>query len=101
MVECIRKMAMEQLKDDHAELVAEYEYEHNDGDQIWSNFTSFYRNPEGFVTKVYLEGYYGKECRSNVSEEQMVADMRSIEEKINLQDRLSRGGYSILRNVEK
>lgn len=86
---------------DDADLVAEYEYEHNDGDQIWSDFTSFYRNPEGSVTKVYLEGFYGKKCRSNVSEEQMVAEMRSIEKKIKKQDRLSRGGYSILRSVEK
>lgn len=90
-------MAMEQSKDDHAELVAEYEYEHNDGDQIWSDSTSFHLNSDGSITKVYMDGYYERTHRSNVSKEQMVAEMRYIEEEIKKQDRLSRGGYSILK----
>ena len=40
--------------------VASFEYEYDDGDQNWSDVTTYYKNTDGTFVKKYKEGYYGR-----------------------------------------
>lgn len=43
-------------------LIFAYDYEHNDGDQIWTDSTEYYYNDqEDTLTKVFINGWNGKE----------------------------------------
>lgn len=73
-----------------------YEYEHNDGDQIWCDTTTFYQVNDT-IKKVYTEGYNGKENESFVTKNEMVQEMEDVKTKVGL---YQRGGFSILKDLE-
>lgn len=76
--------------------ICAYEYEHNDGDQIWSDTTTFYQVNES-IKRVYEEGYYGSKKESFVTKNEMIAEMEDIKSEVGLNQR---GGYNILKDIE-
>lgn len=50
-----------------SEKIACYEFEHNDGDQIWTDCTEFYKNADGTYKKVFTDGWNGSKSECTVS----------------------------------
>lgn len=81
--------------------IAIYEYEHNDGDQIWSDYFCFYQNDNGTYRKVRRDGYYGKETETIVSEDDVLKEMESVHEKIQNWPKDVRGGFRFIKEFNK
>lgn len=60
-------------------VVAQYSYEHNDGDQIWDERTTYYQLANGTFQKEYYEGYYDKTNISPATYNEIVERMSDIE----------------------
>ena len=86
-------------------VVAQYSYEHNDGDQIWDERTTYYQLANGTFQKEYYEGYYGKTNISPATYNEIVERMSDIENEVKRRQKtikaygphhpFSRGGYTI------
>lgn len=90
-------------------IIAHYEYEHNDGDQIWSDRTIYYQKNDGTYEKEYIEGYNGESYISSITLEEIVSNMKEIKHKVEegqkaikiygSSDPRARGGYSIIKDI--
>lgn len=86
-------------------VVAQYSYEHFDGDQIWEERTAYYQLSDGTFQKEYYDGYYGKTNISPVTYDEIVERMSDIENEVKRRQKtikaygphhpFSRGGYTI------
>ena len=92
------KNSSKNSKDTSKDVVAEFCYEHNDGDQCWSDFTTFYKTEDGKYIKEYEDGYYGNKTVSETSYEDIVKKMEEVSKKA--EEKHTRGGYSVLKNFE-
>ena len=63
-------------------VVAQYCYEHNDGDQIWEDRTTFYKRNDGTFQGEYFDGYYGKINIFPVTYDKIVEKMDNIEKEV-------------------
>lgn len=89
-------------------MIASYEYEHNDGDQIWSDTTEFYKDKDTdtFVKK-YREGYTGKVSYCNILLDEIIKDVNRIKEEVKIRESYEvgsvfrRGGYSLYKDIPK
>lgn len=89
-------------------MIASYDYEHNDGDQIWSNTTEFYKDKDTntFVRK-YQDGYTGKVSYCNVLLDGIIKDINRIKEEIKIKESFEvgsvyrRGGYKLYKDIPK
>lgn len=81
------------------EVVARYEYEHNDGDQIWTDCITFIkRGSEYFKTK--YDGYYCKEYTEPTCYESLVGEMAEIRRKVEKERQWNiRGGHTITKDL--
>lgn len=66
-------------KEGSKKVVAQYRYEHNDGDQIWEDRTTFYKRNDGTFQGKYFDGYYGKINIFPVTYDKIVEKMRDVE----------------------
>lgn len=90
-------------------VIAAYEFEHNDGDQIWSDTTTYYQKNDGTYEKEYKDGYYGETHISSVTLEEIKGKMKDIEHEVKKKQEaisiygschpFTRGGYSITQNI--
>ena len=90
-------------------VVASFEYEHNDGDQIWSDITTYYQNTDGTFEKKYEEGYYEETSIVSVSEEEIINKMNEIKHEVEKRKEtiaiygyshpFTRGGYTITKDL--
>ena len=92
------KNSSKDSKDTSKDVVAEFCYEHNDGDQCWSDFTTFYKTEDGKYIKEYEDGYYGNKTVSETSYEDIVKKMEEVSKKA--EEKHTRGGYSVMKNFE-
>lgn len=86
-------------------VIAQYSYEHNDGDQIWDERTTYYQLANGNFQKEYYEGYYDKTNISPATYNEIVERMRDVEkqaerrkrsiETYGYNDVFTRNGYTI------
>ena len=96
-------------KESNKIVVASYEYEHNDGDQIWSDTTTYYQKNDGTYEKESRNGYYGKSHISSITLEEIVSKMDEIKQEVAKKQKainihgynspFTRGGYSIIKNL--
>lgn len=78
--------------------VACYMFEHNDGDQIWCDHITFFRNPDGTYQKVFENGWDGDESVSAVSSDDIKAELDNARKKMQEYKKMKwRGGYEILQ----
>ena len=92
-------------------VIAAYEYEHNDGDQIWSDTTTYYKKDDGTYEKEYIDGYYGESCTSPITLDEIISRMKEVEHEVRkkqeaisihgINSPITRGGYSITKKYEK
>lgn len=90
-------------------VVASFEYEHDDGDQIWSDVTTYYQNTDGTFEKKYEEGYYDETSIVSVSEEEIINKMNEIKHEVEKRKEaiamygyshpFTRGGYTITKDL--
>ena len=90
-------------------VIASFEYEHNDGDQIWSDVTTYYQNTDGTFEKKYEEGYYDETSIVSVSEEEIINKMNEIKHEVEKRKEaiamygyshpFTRGGYTITKDL--
>ena len=85
-----------------AKTVFEYDYEHNDGDQIWDDTRSYKVDTKtGSFVRVSTDGWTGNTTVKKVTVDEFNKDMARVNEEIARQDSLRahghsmRGGYSI------
>lgn len=85
-----------------AKTVFEYDYEHNDGDQIWDDTRSYKVDTKtGSFVRVSTDGWTGNTTVAKVTVDEFNKDMARVNEEIARQDSLRaqghyvRGGYSI------
>lgn len=86
-------------------VVAQYRYEHNDGDQIWDERTTFYQLSDGTFQGKYFDGYYGKINIFPVTYDKIVEKMKDVEKQAERRKRsikeygyndvFTRNGYTI------
>lgn len=82
-------------------LIAAYEYEHNDGDQIWTDTVKFIKTGSTYY-RIEFDGYYDRECgRSEIGYNNIIMELDNVQEKIENQSPKSRGGYTIIKNIEQ
>lgn len=64
-----------------AEKVAEYTVDHGShGDEAWSDYTTFYKTPDGKFYEEHLEGYMGDKVFLEVTEANVISSMAQAEE---------------------
>lgn len=64
-----------------AEKVAEYTVDHGShGDEAWSDYTTFYKTPDGKFYEEHLEGYMGDKTFLEVTEANVISSMAQAEE---------------------
>lgn len=90
-------------------VVASFEYEHDDGDQIWSDVTTYYQNTDGTFEKKYEDGYYEETSTVSVTEEEIINKMNEIKHEVEKQKEaiamygyshpFTRGGYTITKDL--
>lgn len=86
-------------------VIAAYYYEHNDGDQIWEDISTFYKLSNGKYCKEFYNGYSRETDTFPVTYEDIVAIMSYIERELQRKQEalemygtdsvLARGGYMI------
>lgn len=86
-------------------VVAKYSFEHNDGDQIWEDRTTYCQLNDGTFQKEYYDGYYDETRISPITYNEIVKKMCYVEKEAKLKQEaiemygshhpLSRGGYII------
>lgn len=91
-------------------VIAAFEFEHNDGDQIWSDTTTYYKKDDGTYEKEYIDGYYGEPHTSPISLEEIISRMKEIGHEVRkkqeaisihgINSPITRGGYSITKNLD-
>lgn len=91
--------------------VASFEYEYDDGDQNWSDVTTYYKNTDGTFAKKYKEGYYGNTSIVSVTEEEIINKMNEIRLKVQKRKEeralygyshpFTRSGYTITKDLEQ
>lgn len=91
-------------------VIASFEFEHNDGDQIWSDTTTYYKKNDGTYEKEYIDGYYGESCTSPITLDEIISRMKEIEHEVRkkqetisiygINNPITRGGYSITKNLD-
>lgn len=89
-----------------AELIAAFEYEHNDGDQIWTDTTEYYKKDDSYES-IYTEGYLGVKTTRTVTLDFIKMRMEEIQQEVDKKAKaietygsnhvFTRGGYSILK----
>ena len=92
-------------------VVAQYRYEHNDGDQIWEDRTTFYQLSDGTFQGKYFDGYYGKINIFPVTYDKIVEKMKDVEKQAERRKRsikeygynnvFTRNGYTIDVSFQK
>jgi hypothetical protein len=82
-----------QNKEFSEKVIAAFEYEHNDGDQCWSDDTIFYKKSNGKFIECYRDGYTGESSSYEVSYSDIKNRMLDVQEKA--KRRIGRGGYKI------
>lgn len=89
-------------------MIASYEYEHNDGDQIWSDTTEFYKDKDtNTFVKKYQEGYTGEISYCSVLLDDIIKDINRIKEEVKIKESFEvgdvyrRGGYSLYKDISK
>lgn len=83
-------------------MIASYEYEHNDGDQIWSDTTEFYKDKDtNTFIKKYQEGYTGEVSYCNVLLNEIIKDVNKIKDSFKVGSVNKRGGYSLYKDIPK
>lgn len=83
-------------------IFASFVYEHNDGDQIWSDATTYYKKGDGTYIVKYKEGYYGKTSFSEISLEDIIKEMQHVRDEVERKKKSRiKGGYSIFKNFEQ
>ena len=83
-------------------IIAAYEFEHNDGDQIWSDTTTYYQKKDGTYEKEYTDGYYGETHTSPITLDEITSRMKEIEHEVKKkQEAITRGRYSITKMYER
>ena len=89
-------------------MIASYEYEHNDGDQIWSDTTEFYKDKyTNIFIKKYQEGYTGEISYCSVLLDDIIKDINRIKEEVKIKESFEvrnvyrRGGYSLYKDISK
>ena len=96
---CTGSKSFSVLTDDvvSSEKIACYEFEHNDGDQIWTDCTEFYKNADGTYKKVFTDGWNGSKSECTVS----LDDIRQMVNKCKSSEMYyRRGGYTILQDLK-
>ena len=91
-------------------VIAAFEFEHDNGDQSWSDTTTYYKKDDGTYEKEYTEGYYGESCTSPITLDEIISRMKEIEHKVKKKQEaisiygtkspITRGGYSIIKNLD-
>lgn len=97
-IEDMKVLANEQSLES-ASLLACYEYEYNDGDQIWSDTTSYYKKHNVYMKK-FEEGYYGSKIFEIVSLNDILINMGYVRDQCGNKAAGVRGGYSILKDFD-
>lgn len=64
-----------------AKLIAAFEYEHNDGDQIWTDTTEYYKKDNSYESK-YTDGYYGEKTTRPVTLDFIKMRMDEIQKEV-------------------
>lgn len=83
-------------------MIASYEYEYNDGDQIWSDTTEFYKDKDtNTFIKKYQEGYTGEVSYCNVLLNEIIKDVNKIKDSFKVGSVNKRGGYSLYKDIPK
>ena len=86
-----------------AELIASFEYEHNDGDQIWTDTTEYYKKDDSYES-IYTEGYFGEKTTRTVTLDFIKMRMEEIQQEVDKKAKaihvFARGGYSISKPLE-
>lgn len=83
-------------------MIASYEYEYNDGDQIWSDTTEFYKDKDtNTFVKKYQEGYTGEVSYCNVLLNEIIKDVNKIKDSFKVGSVNKRGGYSLYKDIPK
>lgn len=83
-------------------ILASFVYEHNDGDQIWSDATTYYKKGDGTYIVKYEEGYYGKTSFSEISLEDIIKEMQHVRDEVKRKKKSRiKGGYSIFKDFEQ
>lgn len=96
---CTGSKSFSVLTDDvvSSEKIACYEFEHNDGDQIWTDCTEFYKNADGTYKKVFTDGWNGSKSECTVS----LDDIRQMVNKCKSSEMYyRRGGCTILQDLK-
>lgn len=91
-------------------VIASFEFEHNDGDQIWSDITTYYQKKDGAYEKEYIDGYYGESYTSPITLDEIISRMKEVEHEVRkkqetisiygINNPITRGGYSIAKNLD-
>ena len=81
------------------EVIARYEYEHNDGDQCWSDYVTFIKRGSKYF-RIEFEGYFNTETTETTDYETLVAEMAKARKSIEKERQWKiRGGYVILKDL--
>lgn len=88
--------------------IASYSYEHNDGDQIWEDITTFYEKEDGTYLMNYRDGYYGDEHISEITYDEIINKMTKAQDAVAKKREMiaiyghsprTRGGYEIYMDL--
>ena len=80
------------------ELIAGYEFENNDSDQIWVDKYLFYKNPDGSFQKEFKSGWSPKfDSTESITQEEVLSEM---EKATNSVGKYKRGGYRITKAIQ-
>lgn len=112
ILEELKEGAKNKIKQNNLrKVIAAYSYEHNDGDQIWEDQTTYYQLSNGTFQKEYCEGYYGKTNISSVKFDEIADRMNCIEKEVQRKNKAikiygtehpaTRGGYTITVPLQK
>lgn len=83
-------------------IFASFVYEHNDGDQIWLDATTYYKKGDETYIVKYEEGYYGKTSFSEISLEDIIKEMQHVRDEVERKKKSRiKGGYSIFKDFEQ
>lgn len=77
--------------------IAEYNYEFNDGDQIWSDTTEIYKTDnDNLFIKKYETGYTGEVKYSTISLDNLIKEIQQFKKD---SGKNRRGGFSIIKDL--
>lgn len=89
-------------KNAEPEKIASCGFEHNDGDQIFTDTFTFYKNPDMTYKKVFTSGWDGKTSEKEVTLDEIEKEFERIKQQMRAyQLNKWRGGYEIYMDLQK